>query len=68
MKKQMTKFNQRRAENPFVKKVQTSVHETRNPVGEQELLKIGWNDYEELIICKHDGTWTTTSTICISYR
>ena len=36
----MTKFNQRRAENPFVKKVQTPVHETVNPVGEQELLKI----------------------------
>ena len=52
MKKQMTKFNQRRAEKPFVKKVQTPVHETVNPVAEQELLKIGWNDYEELITCK----------------
>jgi len=28
VKEQITKFNQGRAENPFVKEVQTSVHET----------------------------------------
>ena len=39
VKKQTTNFKQKRAENPFVKEVQTPVHETVNPEGEEELVK-----------------------------
>ena len=39
LKEQMTNFNQKRAANPLVKEVQTPVHETVNPEGEEELVK-----------------------------
>ena len=34
----MTNSNQKRAEKPFVKEVQTPVYETVNPEGEEELV------------------------------
>ena len=47
MKEKMANFSQKRAKKPFVKEVHNPFHETVNPEGEQELVKIGVNSFNE---------------------
>ena len=47
VKEQMTNLNRKRAERPFVKEVQTPLHEAANPEGEHEPVQTGMESVNE---------------------